>query len=88
MPSSRTGFQPSRKTTGTTTARNAHIGGSSRRSLLRTTLHAGLASDRAISEPARANMTPMEGKRMVSQAQPKRWKTTTRTSATARSRSR
>ena len=87
-PSSRTGFQLSANMIGTMTSENAHIGGSSLRSRLRMTLPAGRASERAISEPARANITPMDGKRTVSQAQPKRWKTTTRTRATALSRSR
>lgn len=55
------------------TALKAHSGGSRRRTRPRITLNAGRFSERAISEPASANITPMEGKRIDSHAHPKRW---------------
>ncbi len=67
------GFQPFANIIASTTTANAHIGGSSRRTRPRITLSAGRFSDRAISEPASANITPIDGKRTVSQAQPNRW---------------
>lgn len=40
-----------------------------------------------MSEPASANITPIDGKTRPAQAQPKVWYATTRTSAMARSAS-
>lgn len=67
------GFQPATNIMTSTTALNAHSGGSRRRIRPRITLIAGRLSERAIREPASANITPMEGKRTDSQAQPNRW---------------
>jgi len=58
---------------GTSSAASTHSGGSRRRTRERMTSAAGRARDRAISDPARANITPMDGKTSVSHAQPKQW---------------
>ncbi|GAC1595070.1 MAG: hypothetical protein NVS3B6_00020 [Pseudarthrobacter sp.] len=49
---------------------------------------AGRFSDRAMSDPAKANMTPIEGNTRLSQTAPKLWYATTRANASARSVSR
>ncbi len=84
----RDGSQPPANNSARATAANAHKGGSRRRIRARTTAGAGRSSERAISEPASANITPIDGKTTVSQAQPKQWYATTRTRATDRRRSR
>ena len=59
---------------GTTTSPNNQNGTSSRRSRCPITSTGGeLRSDRAISEPATANITPIDGKTMLSQPQPVTW---------------
>jgi hypothetical protein len=67
------GSQPPANSSVSTTALNAHNGGGSRRIRPLITPHAGRPGERAISEPAGANITPREGNRTVSQAQPNRW---------------
>ncbi|SCE34929.1 hypothetical protein GA0115246_114962 [Streptomyces sp. SolWspMP-sol7th] len=72
-PSPRGARQPAYSIAGTSRAAKSHSGGSSRRSRPRITDTAGRASERAMSEPASANITPMEGNTTLSQAQPKTW---------------
>lgn len=64
------GRQPSHRSTPRMTVAKTHSGRSSRRARLRMTAPAGRASERAISDPASANMTPIAGKTMLSQPTP------------------
>lgn len=66
-------FQPPRNISGSTTALNAQSGGRSLRILPLITLSVGLFSERAISDPASANITPIDGNSTVNHAQPNRW---------------
>lgn len=81
------GTQPCISIATPSTRPNSHTGISSRRSLPRSTPAAGRSSERAMSDPASANITPMEGKTYPSHGHSKVWYVTTRTSATARSTS-
>src|SRR5690349_9673914 len=66
--------QPRYSIAGTATTASNHSGGNSLRSREVITLPADrLSSDAAVSDPARANMTPMAGSRIDSHGQPNRW---------------
>src|SRR5450631_18233 len=68
--------QPAISMTGTATRPNNHTGGNRRMPRFFSTRH-GLPGERsselAIKDPARANMTPIDGNRIGSQAHPKKW---------------
>lgn len=69
------------------TSANTQRGISSLRSRPRMTRSAGRSSERAMSDPASANITPMDGKTNPSQGHSNVWYVMTRTSAKARSAS-
>lgn len=73
MSGSLSGFQPIPNIITSTTAPNAQSGGSSRRSRPLITPSEGRFRERAIRDPASANITPIDGNSTDSHAQPKRW---------------
>src|ERR1019366_8010603 len=79
--------QPATSMVGTATRPSSHTGGNRRMQRFFSTRH-GLPGERssepAMRDPARANMMPIDGKRIGSQAHPNTWYVMIRISARAR----